>query len=51
MKTDQSENHDLPCVCGHSREEHKDPRYPGSTECSHEECDCIAYEADRESQQ
>jgi hypothetical protein len=35
-----------PCVCGGSPEEHgRDPKYPGSTGCTH--CtDCVAYEAD-----
>jgi len=36
-----------PCNCGHAIEEHgHDPKYPGSTACQIEECDCIAYEAD-----
>lgn len=35
------------CYCGHSEEEHgHDPAYPGSTACT--ECDCIAYEEDRD---
>jgi hypothetical protein len=36
----------MPCMCGHSIEEHHggDPQYPGSTACT--ECECIAYEAD-----
>ncbi len=35
------------CTCGHSIEEHgHDPQYPGSTACTAERCDCIAYEAD-----
>jgi hypothetical protein len=35
------------CVCGHAEEEHGyDPKYPGSTACQVEDCDCIAYEAD-----
>ena len=35
------------CQCGHAVEEHgHDPEYPGSTACSVEGCDCIAYEAD-----
>ena len=34
------------CTCGHAPEEHgDDPRYPGSTACQAEGCDCIAYEA------
>jgi hypothetical protein len=34
------------CVCGHAREdEHgNDPKYPGSSACNVEGCDCIAYE-------
>lgn len=33
------------CECGHALEEHgMDPKYPGSTACSVEGCDCIAYE-------
>ncbi len=36
-----------PCTCGHSPEEHgNDPQFPGSTACSVEGCDCIAYESD-----
>ena len=35
------------CVCGHSEEEHgHDPKYPGSSACQAEGCDCIAYEAE-----
>jgi hypothetical protein len=35
----------LPCVCGHSYEEHgKDRKYPGSLACT--ECGCIHYEPD-----
>lgn len=38
-----------PCTCGDSTEEHgRDPKYPGSTACTVEGCDCVAYEADRE---
>jgi len=49
MTEPQSANYpvDLPCVCGHSREEHHDPKYPISTECFVDGCDCTAYEADR----
>lgn len=37
------------CVCGHAPEEHgDDPKYPGSTACQVEGCDCIAYEAGEE---
>lgn len=36
---------DKSCVCGHAIEEHgHDPKYPGSTACQIDECDCIAYE-------
>lgn len=36
-----------PCVCGHAIEEHgHDRKHPGSMACT--ECDCIAYEADRQ---
>jgi hypothetical protein len=42
-----SEWKDYACVCGHSKEEHgRDPKYPGSTTCTDDDCDCIAYEAD-----
>lgn len=35
------------CVCGHAPEEHVwDPNYPAATDCT--ECDCIAYECDRD---
>lgn len=35
------------CVCGHSEEEHgRVPEFPGSMECTADDCDCIAYEAD-----
>lgn len=33
------------CACGHSIEEHgHDPKYPGSTACTEENCDCVAFE-------
>jgi len=33
------------CACGHAPEEHGHvPGYPGSTACTVEGCDCIAYE-------
>ena len=36
-----------PCTCGHAPEEHgHDTAHPGSTACTVEGCDCIAYEAD-----
>ena len=36
-----------PCVCGDAPEAHgRDPKYPGSTSCTVEGCECIAYEAD-----
>lgn len=36
------------CVCGHSVEEHGgDSNYTGSTSCSDDDCDCCAYEPDR----
>ena len=35
------------CMCGHAIEEHgDDPKYPGSTACGVDDCDCIAFEAD-----
>lgn len=37
------------CTCGHSIEEHGgDPKYPRSTICHADGCDCIAYEEDDE---
>jgi hypothetical protein len=50
MKAPQSKEQriDPPCVCGHSREEHRDPKYPASTECFAEDCDCISYEAEED---
>jgi hypothetical protein len=37
---------DYACECGHSKEEHgNDPKYPGSTACTEEDCQCIAYES------
>jgi len=37
------------CTCGHTGEEHGgDPKYPGSTACSIDDCDCIAFEWDGE---
>lgn len=37
------------CTCGHAEEEHgHDPKYPGSTACQVEECDCIAFEGAEE---
>lgn len=36
---------DPQCTCGHPKEEHGgDSEYPGSTSCSVEDCDCIAFE-------
>jgi hypothetical protein len=36
------------CHCGHADDEHYEPgedkKYPGSTACTVEGCDCIAYE-------
>jgi hypothetical protein len=33
------------CHCGDALDEHGgDPKYPGSTSCTVEGCDCIAYE-------
>lgn len=33
------------CTCGHAAEEHgHDPEHPGSSACSVEGCECIAYE-------
>lgn len=35
----------MACTCGHSEEEHgHDPKFPGSTACHADDCDCIAYE-------
>lgn len=43
----------MTCHCGHSEEEHSDPRYPGSTACiecrpAHTDApyECLAYEED-----
>lgn len=34
------------CTCGHVEDDHgHDPRYPGSTACGMDGCDCIAYES------
>jgi hypothetical protein len=39
-------NESTACTCGHAPEEHGgDPKYPGSTACQADGCDCIAYEA------
>ncbi len=39
------------CMCGHEHEAHgHDPEYPGSTACSVEGCDCIAYEPNPEAE-
>lgn len=40
----------MACVCGHSKsnEHGNDPKYPGSTACNVEDCDCVAYEWDGE---
>ena len=33
------------CTCGDVRDEHgHDPDYPGSTACTRESCDCLAFE-------
>jgi hypothetical protein len=35
----------MACICGHSIEEHgHDPKYPGSTACQVEGCECFAWE-------
>lgn len=35
----------MACECGHAIEEHgHDPKYPGSTACQVEGCECIAWE-------
>jgi hypothetical protein len=35
-------------MCGHSEEEHgHDPDYPGSSACTVEDCDCVAYDPDQ----
>jgi hypothetical protein len=37
----------MSCVCGHAEEEHgHDPKYPGSTSCQEDDCECAAYEYD-----
>lgn len=37
------------CMCGHSVEEHAPTKkYPGSSACQAEGCDCIAYEANED---
>lgn len=34
------------CTCGHVYDEHGgDLKYPGSTKCNVNECDCTAFEA------
>lgn len=41
---------DKACTCGHSIEEHgHDPKYPGSTACTEDDCECCAYEAEDDS--
>ena len=40
-------NEEMNCTCGHTEEEHGgDSEYPGSSACSVEGCDCIAFEED-----
>lgn len=37
------------CYCGHVEDEHgSDPDYPGSTVCTIEGCDCVAFDHDSE---
>lgn len=37
------------CYCGHVEDEHGgDPKYPGSTACAVENCDCIGFDHDEE---
>jgi len=37
----------MACMCGHAEEEHgHDPDYPGSSACTVEDCDCVAYDPD-----
>ena len=38
------------CTCGHEREIHFDLKHTGSTACSADGCDCIAYEWDGENE-
>ena len=37
------------CSCGHVDDEHgQDPKYPGSSSCTIEGCECICFELDDE---
>jgi hypothetical protein len=40
------------CTCGHDEEEHGgDPKYPGSSKCNIEGCDCVCWEEDEEAEE
>jgi hypothetical protein len=39
------------CHCGHVDDEHgHDPKYPGSTACTIDGCECIAFEENAEAE-
>ncbi len=39
----------MQCTCGHDEDEHGgDTRYPGSSRCNVEDCDCCCFEADED---
>lgn len=41
----------MTCHCGHVQDEHgNDPQYPGSTSCTIEGCECIAFEKNPEAE-
>lgn len=40
------------CVCGDVEDEHgQDPEFPGSSACSIEGCDCVAWEWNEEDEE
>lgn len=37
------------CTCGHADDDHgHDPKFPGSTACNDDDCDCLAFEKDHD---
>jgi hypothetical protein len=40
------------CTCGHEEDEHGgDPQYPGSSACNVDDCDCLSYEEDDDTEE
>jgi hypothetical protein len=45
-------NGDETCTCGHVFDEHGgDEEHPGSSKCNINDCDCVCFEEDEESEE